>query len=546
MTVPPKSKTIPNLLIEQSRRFPDREALVAGNVRMTYAQLYTNARQVAKGFMAMGIERDDHVAILMGNRSEWIISFLALQCLGATAVGLNTWATQRELTYAIAHADVKLMVAISAFKKANYQQMFESMAPLEDTFPKLKNVVWLLPENEPARPADKTWAQLLVMATGITDERLDIEMSAVEPSTQALLLYTSGSSAAPKGILLQQRQWIENAWNIGERQHVTEQDRLWMGISLFWTYASVNALANILSHGACAVLQEYFNAEEAVALIERERCSIFYGTPNITQALFDVQSRTPHDLTSLRSGAMIGTTEQMLCAVNLGAYEICNVYGLSETYGNCTVTDAHDSLDIRLNSVGKPLPDVVLRICDIENENLLGTGLVGEIRVKGPLFSGYYKDEKTTREAYDVDGYFKTGDLGSLDEDGRLYFRGRLKEMIKSGGINIAPIEIEETLMRVPSVSAAYVVGLPDTVLDEVLGAVIVPRSGEYVDIDALRTLCKQELAAYKVPSRFLLVDPDDLPMTSTGKVHKARMYMLFSSEKKATLSTVINLLSPS
>ena len=367
------------------------------------------------------------------------------------------------------------------------------------------------------------------MGEAVADSTIDALGIAVQPDDVALLLYTSGSTAAPKGILLHHRHWIQNAWNIGERQHVTHEDRLWLAVSLFWSFGSVNALPNLLSHGACIVLQEHFDAEEALALIEREHCSIMYGTPNMVLALKDHPSRASRNLTSLRSGAMIGTPEQLMMAVDLGAREICNVYGLSETYGNCAVTDAFEALAVRLNCVGQPLPGVTVRICHLETGAPLGANEVGEIRVQGPLFSAYYKDPQKTAEAYDANGFFHTGDLGLLDEAGRLYYRGRQKEMVKSGGINIAPIEVEETLMRHPAVRTAYVIGMPDPLLDEILVAIIIAHAGQQPDLDDLKRFCKQELAAYKVPAKFRLATDEELPLTTTGKVQKMMLHKLLA-----------------
>jgi fatty-acyl-CoA synthase len=334
--------------------------------------------------------------------------------------------------------------------------------------------------------------------------------------------------------LLQHGNWIQNAFQIGERQHVTHADRLWLAVSLFWSFGCVNALPNLLTHGGCVVLQEHFHAGEALALIERERCTLMYGTPNMVQALVEHTDRSQHDLSCLRSGAMIGAPEQLMGAVKLGATQICNVYGLSETYGNCTVIDADEPLDVRLQSVGKPLPGVTLRICHIETGEPILAGEVGEIRVQGPLFSAYYKDEEKTRETFDAEGFFRTGDLGTLDHEGRLYYRGRLKEMVKSGGINIAPIEVEETLMGHPAVRSAYVIGVPDPSLDEILVAIVILKPAASVSADELTEFCKKELAAYKVPARFRFATDAELPLTTTGKLQKMKLKSLLQDTLSA------------
>lgn len=539
MSTMPTSRTIPALLDEQAAKFGGREAFVAGAQRLTYRSLREEVRRTAKGLMALGVRRGDHVAILMGNRIEWVLAFFALQQLGATTVGLNTWATPREMEYALSHAEVSCLIAVDRFRRNDYKAMIEAMQPRVSVLPKLRHLVWVSADGRPAPAATLgqggiTWDAMLAGGKDLPDERIDAAARNAAPDDVAMLLYTSGSTAAPKGILLQHGKWIQNAFNIGERQHVTENDRVWLAVSLFWSFGCVNAMPNLITHGGCVVLQEHFDAAEALGLIEREKCTIMYGTPNMVQALVEHPDRSKHDLSSLRSGAMIGTPEQLMGAVELGARQICNVYGLSETYGNCAVIDADEPLEIRLQSVGRPLDGVTARICQIETGAVLPAGEVGEIRVKGPLFAAYYKDEAKTREAYDADGYFYTGDLGSLDEQGRLYYRGRLKEMVKSGGINIAPIEVEETLMRHPAVRSAYVIGVPDPSLDEILVAFVIAQADARVTADELKQFCKKELAAYKVPARFRFTTDAELPLTTTGKLQKMKLASLLQDAPAA------------
>ena len=228
---------------------------------------------------------------------------------------------------------------------------------------------------------------------------------AIDPQDDAYLLYTPSSTATPKGVQLQHFALIENMWQIGERMHVTERDRLWLAVSLFWGLGCENALFNVLTHGGGMVLQEHFEPAEALRLISSERCTLFYGTPNMAQALFDHPDRRNFDLTCLRSGGTIGSPEQIMRVVDLGARDICNIYGLTETYGNCCVTDAAEPLEIRCNTVGRPLPGVDVRIVDSNSGKLLPQGEVGEIRVKGYVTIGYFKDEVKTRAAFDADGH---------------------------------------------------------------------------------------------------------------------------------------------
>jgi fatty-acyl-CoA synthase len=523
----PKSRTVPRLLEEQSLAFPGREAIVDGENRLAYRELRERVLRTAKGLHAIGVRRGARIGILMGNRSEWIVSFLAAQQLGATVVCLSTWATQRELQQMLCASEVEFLVCVHRFGRTDYCDAVSSMRQDSAMVASLRQLIWV--SDDPPLKMDEgiAWENLEALGSEVEDKVVDEAGRGVREEDIAMILFTSGSTAAPKGILLQHAQWIENGFHIGERQHVTQIDRLWLSISLFWSFGSVNALPNVLSHGACVVLQERFDAARALDLLQRESCTLIYATPNMIQALVEQQRFDNRDLSKLRSGAMIGAPHQIQAAVDLGATEICNIYGLSETYGNCAVTDAHEALEIRREFVGTALPGMKIRITAADG-TVLSPGEVGEIRVQGRLFKGYLDDEAKTREAMDDDGFFRTGDLGILDGHGRLQYRGRLKEMVKSGGINVAPVEVEEVLQRHQAVETAYVIGLPDAGLDEVLGAVIVLKRNLPASEEELGAFCRKELAAYKVPSRFRFTTHDELPLTATGKIQKSKLRDLF------------------
>jgi len=521
----PSSRTVPGLLDEQAARFGAREALVGGGVRYTYAQLRDEVRAFAKGLHALGVRKGDHVAILMANRPEWIVADLAVCALGAVMVAVNTWVTARELCYVLAHSDAKLLIASDHFLRYDYFAMLCELEPLAAALPQLERIVHVGARGyKDSLPFDEVYLR----GRAVGDDEIDRAARAIDPGDVCYLLYTSGSTSTPKGVQLQHYALIENMWHIGERMHGTERDRLWLAVSLFWGLGCENALFNLLTHGGCVVLQEHFEAGEALRLIEAERCTLFYGTPNMAQAMAEHPDRPSRDLTSLRSGGTVGTPEQIRRVVDLGAREICNIYGLTETYGNCAVTDAAEPLDVRTTSVGAPLPGVDLRIVD-ERGRPLAPGEVGEIRVKGYVTVGYYKDAEKNRAAFDADGYFITGDLGTLDAQGRLYFRGRIKEMIKTGGINVAPVEVEETLMAHPAVKLACVTGVPDARRDEVIAALIVCEAGQSVAEADLLAHCRRALAAYKIPRLVKFVNEADLPLTVTGKLQKNRLAEFFT-----------------
>ncbi|HUK63997.1 MAG TPA: fatty acid--CoA ligase family protein, partial [Dongiaceae bacterium] len=339
------------------------------------------------------------------------------------------------------------------------------------------------------------------------------------------VLYTSGSTATPKGVTLAHGGVLANGFDIGERQRLTAADRLWLSVPLFWSFGSANALPAIMTHGGTVVLQESFEPGEALELLERERCSVYYGMANMARAILEHPDRPHHALATMRTGLTIGLPEDVAMTMEaVNARELCNVYGATETYGNCAVTDARDSRELRLTTQGLPLPGMQIRVVDPQTGRSLAAGEVGEFRVKGHVTPGYYRDPEQTRAAFDEAGFFVTGDLGLLGEDGRVRFRGRLKEMIKTGGVNVAPLEVEGILLAHPAVKQAYVVGISDRARGEVGVAAVELHAGATASEDALRAYCRERLASYKVPARIVFRKAQEFPRTATGKVQKPRL----------------------
>src|SRR4030095_3875648 len=320
------------------------------------------------------------------------------------------------------------------------------------------------------------------------------------------VLYTSGSTATPKGVTLAHGGVLGNGFDIGERQRLTAADRLWLSVPLFWSFGSANAFPAMLTHGGTIVLQESFDPGEALELLDRERCSVYYGMANIARAMLEHPDRGHRALAAMRTGLTIGLPEDVEMTMEaVNARELCNVYGSTETYGNCAVTDARDARELRLTTQGLPLPGMQIRVVDPASGRPLAPGEVGEFRVKGHVTPGYYRDPEQTRVAFDDAGFFVTGDLGLLGDDGRVRFRGRLKELIKTGGANVAPLEVEAILLSHPDVKQAYVVGVPDRARGEVGVAAVELNAGAAASEDALRAFCRERLASYKVPARHVL-----------------------------------------
>ncbi len=520
----PQSRTAMALINEMAARHPEREALIDGAERYSWAEFRSRVRDLAKGLHAAGIRRGDKVAILMGNRSEWLIADFAIMALGGVMVAANTWATARELAYQLSHSECRMLIMSATYLKRDYVALISEARGEEYDLSDLKQTFCI---SDGAPPEGMLpFADLWQLGADVADSEIDATEAAVEGEDTACLLYTSGSTALPKGVPLQHYALIENMWGIGERLHIRADDRLWLGVSLFWGLACENALFAVWSHGATIILQESFDGGEALRLIDAERCTVYYGTPNMTLAIEEHPDRAARDISSLRVGATLGSPQQIQSLIDLGVPEACQIYGLTESYGNCSINDAHDTLARRTETIGKALPGNDMIIVNMKTGARQPTGEIGEIRLKGYVTEGYYKEPEKTAEAFDPQGYFRTGDLGFVDEDGYFYFRGRAKELIKTGGINVSPAEIEELLMSHRAVELAYVIGLKDARRDEIVAAMIVASTA--VEADALLDLCRSTLAVYKVPRKIKFVTHAELPLTSTGKLQKNRLKDLF------------------
>jgi fatty-acyl-CoA synthase len=527
----PRSRTLPDLLDEMAARYPGGEFVVGGDTRLTYEAFRQRAEELARGLLALGVRPGDRVALLMSNRPEWLLADFAVAMLGATLVPLSTWSRARELEYVLNHCEASTLLAMDRVLGQDFLAMLGGIGPAR--LPRLARVVHLGGRPEPlaAFGEVRRFEELPDMGARVARGELEAARRTVTPDGVPYILYTSGTTSTPKGVRLQHRGLVENMFSIGERQHLGPGDRMWMAISLFWAFGCENALLAVMTHGGCIVLQEHFDAGQALDLIERERCSVYYGTPNIALALWEHPARARHDLSSLRTGAAIGSPQSMQMVMELGAGQICNVYGLTECYGNCAVTDAADPVEVRLHTQGRPLPGMELRIVHPETRRPLPPGEVGEILIRGYLTPGYEKDPERNAAAFDAEGFFLTGDLGLLDDDGRLRFRGRIKEMVKTGGINVAPLEVEEVLLGHPAVEQVYVVGLPDPRREEVLAAVVVVKDGHEAGPDELRAFCRERLASFKMPRSFRFVKRGDLPLTASGKVQKHRLREILIAE---------------
>jgi len=509
---PPDSRTLFGLLREQAGRYADRIAVICGERAPTYRDLADGAGRIGAALRAHGIGRGDRVGILVNNRLEWLEACFGATALGAVAVPFSTWSKPPELAFLLADSAVQALIAVDTFGGEDFAA---SLVALASNSQHLHLIVMLGGET---RPGWIGYAEFRAAAAPLGTLRPG---EGASPADDALVLYTSGSSARPKAVRLQHYAIIENGFAIGERMRLTPDDRVLLAPPLFWAYGACNALPATLSHGAALVLQSHFDAGEWIGLAERHRCTAAYTLPTITGAVLRHPEFRSGRMASLRTGLMIGGPEEVrIAAEDLGAAQICNIYGATEIYGNSCVTPCEWPLERRMAGQGRPLPGVRLRIIDPETGAPLPPGATGALEVAGYVTPGYCgASAEHNAAAFTEDGYFRTGDLGFVDVAGGFHFVARNSDIIKRAGVNVSPAEIEGLLLTHPTVAQAAVVGAAVGERGEAIVAFVVPQPAAEITAAALRAHCRALASSYKVPDHFEIRAA--LPVTETGKLFR-------------------------
>jgi len=516
--------TLPALLDDLAVRFGSRAAVVSRRRRMTYAELAAEAVAIGRGLAARGVGKGTRVGLLMPNWPEWLATGFGVWRCGALLVPLNTLNRARELAHALRHADVTVLVGVRRFLRHDYTAALEEIAPgvgaapapiQDEHLPALREVVWL------ESPADETavdLAPLLDPGRRVSSAWADALARTVSPTDPATVFFTSGTTAEPKGVVHVHRALCRAADDIATVLGIAPEDRTWGYLPFFFTGGLVAVALATLARGAAVVLQEVFEAGETLRLLETERCTVFFAWPHQAEAL-TAHARFREARLQLRKG--VGANTKWAAVLYPADHHAVGTYGMTETAPLCTAWPWDAPLALRAGSHGPPVGGKQLRICDPESGAPLSPGREGEICVRGPtLFSHYYGQEPA--ECVDAEGFFHTGDLGRLDEHGALHFLGRIKDIIKTAGVNVAAAEVEATLVAHPAVGAAYVVGIPHPSRGENVAAFVVAKAP--VGTEDLVAHCRERLASYKVPRHLWLRREEELPVKGSGKVDKSRL----------------------
>jgi fatty-acyl-CoA synthase len=513
----PDGQTLAAVLAEKARAAPSHPAIFYQDRIIGYGELLERAEEAAKALLAFGVGAEDRVGVLMGNEPDFVVTAMAASMLGATLVPLNTWYKKDELAWTLRHAGVCVLVLARRFLKVDYAQVFDELQ--RETCPTLRAIVF----TGEAPSGRLAWEQFLREGEGVSQAALDAARAAVCPQSAAFVLYTSGSTAEPKGVLLNHDGVVANGFDLGQRRGINAEDRVWFGTPLFYALGATNALPATITAGASLVLQHHFEAGAAIELIERTRASVYYATGNISRAILDHADYAQRRIGSLKKGnAGLGAEYKRLSLVEMGITQAVPAYGLTETYGNATVGLPDDPLEVKLATDGAPLPGMEIVIVDPANRQPLPRGEIGLVLVRGHTTPGYLDNPAETARAIGADGFFDTGDLGRLDPEGRFIFHARLKDVIKSGGINVSPVEIEQLLSTHPDVRGAYVVGVHDARQGELIVAFVDAEPG--VSEHALRQHVRSRAASFKAPHHVFFRSEDELPRLASGKVAKHRL----------------------
>ncbi len=486
-------KTLGEVLAAQRR---GAQALVTPTRRLRYGELLQAAQSVARAMHGLGLRKGDHAAILMGNDEYWLTLFYGAALLGVVTVPVNTRFKAAELEFCLKQADCKAMFLAPKFLDNDYAAMLREV---EDRLPMLRHKVLV---------GEASWRDFAAL-----DRGQEIP-SGVKPDDLLLIQFTSGTTAYPKGVMLTHDNMLRNAWAAGTRMGVKASDRYFNCRPFFHVGGSTLSALVSLSFGACLVTLPTFKAGAALAMMEQERCTLTSGNDTIFKMLMG-HADFPKSKLVLRGGWAAAGPETMRRIIHvLGAKRICAAYGLSEASPNVVMSNWRDPEELRVQGLATPHADMHLRTFD------------GEIQVRGwSVMRGYYNDPEATAKAFTEDGYLRTGDLGELHPGGRLKMVGRLKDVFRVGGENVAPAEVEEVLLGHPAVETAQVVGVPDSRLGEVPCAYVTLKSGQTTSEEALIAWMKARCANFRVPRYLKIVqDFEAIGMTASGKVQKARL----------------------
>ncbi len=533
--------TMGELLRETASSFPENDALVSPEfgVRETYSEFLTSCTRIAKGFMAIGVEKGDHVSVWATNVPQWAHLQFALGMIGSVMVTVNTNCEPHELEYILNQSDSTTLIHIEAYRKKNFSRIVEEVIPevksaslgniRSEKLPFLKNVVHI--GDEETDPGVFCFEDVIRLGEVVSDEELKNRELSLDADDVVNMQYTSGTTGFPKGVMLSHYNIINNARMVGDVGGMTEADRLLIQLPLFHCFGCVVSAITCVYYGVAMVLLESFDPLKTLRFVEEEKCTAINGVPTMFIAILSHPDFKTFDLSSLRTGIMAGspcpegTMRDVMTKMHCP--EVTIAYGMTETSPVMTMTRRDDPVDLRVSTVGRFFDGIEGKVIDPATGEDLPLNTQGEIVSRGPcVMKGYYKMPEATEAAIDTAGWMHSGDLGTVDENGYFQITGRIKDLIIRGGENIYPREIEDFLYKHPKVKDVYVVGVPDEKYGEQILASIALKDNEAAGADEFEEFCTDKIARFKIPKYWEFNVP--LPLTASGKVQKFKLAKQF------------------
>ena len=531
-----KQATLGQLLDQAIAAHPDNDAViyVDRNFRLTYREFGELVDRLAKGLMAMGVVKGEKVALWATNVPYWVALQFATAKIGAILLTVNTNYKSAELDYLLRQSETETLFIIDGFRDTDYVQTLYELVPelktqergylKSETYPHLKRVCFLGPEKHRGMYA---MPEIMSLAVMVEDSAYRARQESLDPHDVVNMQYTSGTTGFPKGVMLTHYNIGNNGFWIGENQHFSHKDRVCIPVPLFHCFGCVLGVMAVITHAATMVLLETFDPVQVMASVEEEHCTGLYGVPTMFIAALQHKLFKKFDFSSLRTGIMAGSPcpievmRQVIDTMNMSEITIC--YGLTEASPVITQTRPDDDIRLRVESVGRAMPGIEVRIVDPDTGKILGPGEQGEVCCRGyNVMKGYYNMPEATAEAIDADGWLHSGDLGVMDQDGYLAITGRHKDMIIRGGENIYPREIEEFLYRMEGIADVQVAGVPSEKYGEEVGAFVIMKEGQTYQPEDIKDFCRGQISHYKIPKYVAFVK--DYPMTASGKIQKYKL----------------------
>jgi acyl-CoA synthetase (AMP-forming)/AMP-acid ligase II len=505
--------------------------MVQGSRRLTFAEAERESAALAKGLLALGVGKGTRLGLMLPNTADWALLWMAAGRIGALLVSLSTFFQARETAWALKHMDVDTLIVAPTYVNNNYLERLEAAVPTlagqadnralyMASHPYLRRIiVWGASDRRWALQGPEAILAAAAACPQIDDAFLREVESNIFPADDLMTICTSGSTAEPKAVLHTHGAAVRSTWAFRPYLEVRREDRIFNGMPFFWVGGLLRSLMPALYEGACLLFSESPRAEDALALIRDEQATFVNIWAGQSHAVRTLAAQTSADLSAVRSGVnpILDATGAPLPPERRAGGQM----GMTETFG----THSADRFTVeappgKAGNWGRPRAGIQRKIVDPATGETLPPGVEGELHLRGrTVMAGYYKRER--EDVFTADGYFPTGDRCIIDEDDYIFFNGRLGEMIKTAGANVAPREVEALLHSFPEVREGIVLGLPDKVRGELVAAVVVPELGGSIDPEALRQKIRQEISSYKVPQLIVVMAYEDVPRTDSGKPKK-------------------------